>query len=392
MSAATFVEDLDRDFLVVAQQPKGPNFEKVGLLPYFAWAAEDAGIGPDSAQQKHWEKYWLEQSGAQTDNPYDFRRCQDIKKFAADYAVLEEVMKAAGFVTQGEQASFLAQMIGKDVSTTSQQTLFPIYYGAQIQAGRLSMPILDRLLASMVSVNGDTAKHAELSDIGWERGATTPVGQGARSNTTNIRAVERTVYLQKFMYIAQITYEAMRRQRLPLFSTQLQRIGQQLQILLTNYVLNVIISGDGDSAAATTVANSGSAYADIVTAFLSFPQAYSPNMLVANATTLARILNMPEFKDPLAGFQFQNRGIIPTPLGLDLVRWDVVTGEAPSAYASTTMVMLDTSLAAIGYQEGGGLMVETERVIDSQFEQVVTSIYFGAAVWDRQAARLLTGW
>ena len=145
-------------------------------------------------------------------------------------------------------------------------------------------------------MNSDTAKHAELSDIGWERGATTPVGQAARPNTTNIRAVERTIYLQKFMYIASITYEAMRRQRLPLFATQLQRIGQQLQILLTNYVMNVIISGDGDSPAATTVANVNSSYGDIVDAFLSFPQAYSPNMLVANATTFGRILKMPEFK------------------------------------------------------------------------------------------------
>src|SRR5438034_1041213 len=101
MSAATFIKDLDRDFLVVAQQPKGPNFEKQGLLPYFAWAAEEAGIGPDSAQQKYWEKYWLEQSGAQEDNPYDFRRCQEIKAFAADYATLETALKTAGFVTHG---------------------------------------------------------------------------------------------------------------------------------------------------------------------------------------------------------------------------------------------------------------------------------------------------
>src|SRR5436190_13282049 len=258
MSVETFTKSLNRDFLVIAQQPKGPAFEKTGLLPYFAWAAEDAGIGPTSAESKAWEKYWLELCAAQPDNPYDHRRCQEIKAFARDYATLETAMKAMGFVTQGNQASFLAQMIGKDVATTNQQTIFPIFYQAQIQAGRLTMPILDRLLASMVSVNSDTAKHAELSDIGWERGATTPVGQGARPNTTNIRAVERTVYLQKFMYVAQITYEAMRRQRLPLFATQLQRVGQQLQILLTNYTLNVIISGDGDNGAATTVANSGS--------------------------------------------------------------------------------------------------------------------------------------
>ena len=177
MSLAAFTKALDRDFLVVAQQPKGPNFEKTGLLPYFAWAAEEAGIGPDSTEQKFWEKYWLEACGAQEDNPYDHRRCQDIKAFAADYAVLETTLKAMGFVTQGNQASYLAQMIGKDVATTSAQTIFPIFYQAQIQAGRLTMPILDRLLASMVSVNSDTAKHAELSDIGWERGSTTPVGR-----------------------------------------------------------------------------------------------------------------------------------------------------------------------------------------------------------------------
>ncbi len=392
MSASTFLKNLDKDFLVEGRRKSGPDGEKVGLIPYFAWKAEEEGIEASKAQSDHWENYWLRKCMIDEKDPNDLRRADSVKSFAHDYAVVELLMKEAGLVTRGPMASTVERCIGKDLATTSQQTIFPIYYQSQIQAGLLTMPLLNRLLADMVTVNSDTAKHAELSDIGWQRGATTPVGQGARPNTVNIQAVERTIYLQKFMYIAAITYEAMRRQRLPLFATQLQRVGQQLQILLTNYVLDVIISGDGDNTSATTKANSTSAYADIIAAELDFPQAYHPNMLIVPAEGLAKILNMSEFKDPLAGFRYQANGVYPTPVGLELVRWDAITGEKPSAWATTTMLMLDTSRAVLGYQEGGGLMVETERVIDAQFEQVVTSMVFGAAVWDRQAARLMTGW
>lgn len=391
MSMQTFVKNLDKGFLNQAKSARTPKDEKIGLLPYVAWAAEAEGVAPTTAEAKACEEYWLRECMIDAKDPGDRQRETQVREFAADYAVIELLMKEAGLVTRGPHASTVEQCIGKDVSTTSQQTIFPIFYQSQIQAGMLTMPILSRLLAGITPVNSDTAKHAELSDVGWQRGATVPVGQGARPNTVQVQAVERTIYLKKFMYIAQITYEAARRQRLPLFATQLQRVGQQLQILLTNYVLDVLISGDGDTGAATTVANVNTAYSDIVAAELSFPMAYNPRMLIAPAETLAKILNMPEFKDPLAGFRYQANGVYPTPVGLELVRWDAITGEKPSAWAATTMLMIDPGVAALGYQEGG-LMVETERVIDAQFEQVVTSLVFGAGIWDRQGVRLLTGW
>ncbi len=392
MSMASLVKNFDDGLHKEAIRYKGPKGERLDAISYLTMKAEDEGVEPTAAEVKGSTDYWMRYLRV---NPGELAREEKVKEFAYDVAVLEKLMGEVKLTPRGRWASTVDECIGKAFSTTTQQSIFPFFYSSQIQAGMLTMPLLDRIVFMTEQVQSNTAVHAEMAEITWERSTSVPIAEGARSPAVSIRSRERTVYLHKFMSRADITYEAARRQRLPLFARQIQRIGQQLQILLTNYVLDVTISGDGDSAAAgtTPAGTTGTpVYSDVVAGMLAFPQAYNPNLLIANGSgSLGKLLNMTEFKDPLAGFQFQNAGIYPNPLGMSLARWDVVTGEAPSAYATTTAVMMDDRISTVAYQEGG-ILTETDRVIDAQFEQVVTSLVFGAAVWDRQSARLLTGW
>jgi hypothetical protein len=372
-----------------AQRYKTERGDQVQPLEFFGWQAEQEGIAPTDSELKQAEDYWL---GYLNVGEGEFTRREKVKALAADYWALAKAMDEAKVPCQGRGAATVDQCIGKQFATTTQQSIFPFFYDANIQVGLLTMPLLDRLVFETQTVESGTAVHLELTDTAWETGTATPVGEGARARSVVIRGTERTVYLQDFQSKAEITYKAARRMRLPLFARAIQRVGQRLMIDLTDFVIDKAISGDGaNSSASTKAAATPTApiYDDVIDALLTFPQAYSPNLTIWNATSLGKLLKMTEFKDPLAGFKFQNAGIYPTPLGMDLARWDV-TGKV-SGWVSTTGLMIDDRICMVGYQEGG-MMTETERVIDGQFERAVTSMTYGAAVWDRTAALLLTSW
>jgi hypothetical protein len=73
---------------------------------------------------------------------------------------------------------------------------------------------------------------------------------------------------------------------------------------------------------------------------------------------------MSEFKDPLAGFDFQKTGDLVSPLGSNLVRCD----EVPSDY----VIGLDNRFA-IEEVVSQPLLVEYDKVIEQKLEEAVIS-------------------
>src|SRR5438477_1037048 len=112
MSMNTFVKNLDKGFLNQAKTARTPRDEKIGLIPYTAWAAEQEGIEASPAQQKQWEDYWLTHCIIDERNPREIDRAEQVKSFAQDYAVLELLMKEAGIVSRGPLASTVEQCVG----------------------------------------------------------------------------------------------------------------------------------------------------------------------------------------------------------------------------------------------------------------------------------------
>jgi hypothetical protein len=122
----------------------------------------------------------------------------------------------------------------------------------------------------------------------------------------------------------------------------------------------------------------------------AFPQGYEmeDGVWIAPINSLVKILNMAEFKDPFAGWHYQNDGTYPTPIGKELRRWD--NFGRVSNWANTSLMQVKAGIALVKYTEGG-LLVETDRLIDGQWDMVVTSTWTGFGVWDRKACVVGTG-
>lgn len=360
----------------------------VATQRYFGELAKAEGIYPEDRERDYWENYWLRalRVNAFWDEP---QREFKVRQFANDWWALMKVFEDQGNPAWPMQPTASVQ---KAFTTSSLQTVFPIFFDTNIQAGLLADPVLERLVSRSVPVNSHTATHIKMTDTTADQ-TMGEGGEGTAAIQLLVSIAERTIKLRKFTGEIDWTYEVMRLARLDVLAESLQRIGRRYNQLKTDFALSVLIDGDGagDGAATTSAATTTGTpiYNDLTTAEFVFPQGYTPDTIVAPKEVLVKILAFAEYKDPLAGILHQTTGAIPRPLGMDLVRWDS-TGRV-TTYLATTAVMFDSNLALIEYTEGG-IITETERIIRSQWEASVVSQWVGYGVWDRSAAVLLTGW
>jgi hypothetical protein len=385
MSMKQFVANVDRHIYDEGDRWVGPQGEKVGAMRYFAAKAEEAGIAPEDKELEKREQHYLRKFRVPVETMWE--REEKIKAYARDSYAIEAIMTDLGVPPKGPDAA----TVGKAFTVSAVQAIFPIFYDTIVVAGLLAQPLLDRLVAMTTQVNSGTADHVVMNENSWDR-ATGEIGEWTRFPELAISASNAPVVLKKWGGILKASDEAIRRARLPIFQRGLERIGRQLANDLTDFAMDVLLLGDGNtgSTAATvpTVTTSSPSYFDLVATQINFPIGYQPTDLIATGTQWLKLLNFPEFKDPLAGFRFQGSGVPPTPLGMNLWRWDSL---ASSGWATSKVLMLEAERALAMYTEGG-VSSESNRIVNGEWSSIKTSIYAAFAILDTNARRIGTGW
>lgn len=388
MSMQSFCKNVCKELYEEGAAWQGPNGEKTDPVTYFCAKAERDGIGPDEKALERRESHYLKKYRVTDEN---LHRQFKVRDHARKSWYVETIFKELGVPVRGPEAG----TVGKAFSVTSVQAIFPIYYDNAIVAGLLAQPLLDRFVSETIQVNSGTADHVVMNENTWDR-ATGEIGEWTRMPELSISATNAPITLKKWGGVLKASDEAVRRARLPIFQRGLERIGRQLANDLTDFALDVLILGDGNAGTvlsgtgdiqATVTAGSPN-YADLVATMLLFKIGYAPTDLVATKESWLDLLNMAEFKDPLAGFRFQSTGQPPSPLGLNLWRWDSL---ASSGWATTKILMWQSDIALVQYQEGG-VTSESNRIVNGQWSEIATSLYTGFAILDREARKLGTGW
>ena len=357
----------------------------VNPMRYFGEDARRHGVYPEQDELKYWETYWLQKLKVNRifNEPIRERK---VRQFAADWWACMKIFEHEKAAAWPEQPAATVQ---KAFTTSTLQSVFPIFFESNIQAGILADPVIDRLVADTVPTNSMNATHLTMTDTEGDS-LLGEAGEGTSFVQLTIKHAERTVKLRKFGGELLATYEALMLARLPVLARALERIGQRYQQLITDFALSTLIDGDGaGDGAITDVAAAATVYESVVNLVTDFPQGYSPDTILLPVESVRDLYNATEWKDPLAGTPPQVNGLVPRPMGLEPVRWDV-TGRV-STYEATNVVVFDSDKALIRYTLGG-VMTESERVIKSQWERSVTSEWTGFAIWDREAARRGTGW
>jgi hypothetical protein len=261
--------------------------------------------------------------------------------------------------------------------------LLPEFMLREIKAGQKMRPELSRLLASSAQVSSSryTPFHVNVTPA-EKKLSLRPIGDQAEIPTISIAEQEHTITVPDYGVTLKTSYRALRSRTTAQFKVLLWYIGFRLQADKMGLVTNTIINGDGNSnpASVFNTATSGSlVYSDLVNLWNEFFP-FEMNTILCNETLLRTILTMSEFKDPMAGFNFQKSGELVSPLGSTLIRCDDVPTDL--------VIGLDNRFA-IEEVVTQPLMVEYDKIIEQKLEEAVISESVAYAKVIKEAALVL---
>ncbi len=197
------------------------------------------------------------------------------------------------------------------------------------------------------------------------------VAEGAAIPESEITYGDRVVRLDKFGRGVIASYEVVRRMSVDMLRVHLRRIGESLGRNLDRRLAQVLVYGDSSGAeTAARVINTQTAdtwtYADLVAGFnaLTLEHYFTPTHMLANADTLAAILNLAEIKDS-ALFDFAKTGNLPTPLGVKLT---------PLADQPEGMITLLDAGYAVQKPTEQDLLVESDKLINQQWDRTYLTV------------------
>jgi len=263
------------------------------------------------------------------------------------------------------------QLGGKTPTTIEQffqkaSALMPEFILREIKRGQAMRPELGRLIANTTTVATNRYTPFFIDTSSADRFSLRPIGDGAEVPQLLVTEQNHAVNVRDYGLALKSSYKALRYRSSSQFRVLLWYIGFRMQTDKIGMLVETLINGDGNSNGATVVnaASSGSlTYNDLITLWAEFAP-FEMNSIICHVNTLKTILTLDEFKDPLAGYRFQNSGDLFSPLGAAMVRSD----EVPTDY----VIGLDTRFA-IEEVITQPLMVEFDKIIDQRFEEAVIS-------------------
>ena len=266
--------------------------------------------------------------------------------------------------------------------------LFPEFVSRVVRQGMEEGSILPAITATVTRFDGMDYRSIASVPTEDER-ELKRVEEGAKIPATSIRTQDNLVRLHKRGRMLVASYEAIRFQRLDLFSVTLRQIGASIGRMHLEDAIGVIRNGDGNNnpAAAFQVGTSpisgtaGTLTYDALLDFWSQFDPYTMNTILVSGDMMLKLLKLSEFQNPLTGLNFQGTGKLTTPLGANLLR----TGAVPAG----TLIGLDKNYA-LEQIVGGEVTVEYDKLIDRQLERAAITSISGFAKLFTEASKVLT--
>ena len=280
-----------------------------------------------------------------------------------------------------------SDMVEKFFHTTDSAVLFPEFVSRVVRQGLEEESILPDITATVTSFDG--MDYRSIASVPTEEDkALRRVEEGAAIPETSIRTQENLVRLHKRGRMLVASYEAIRFQRLDLFSVTLRQIGAYIGRMHLQDAVDVITNGDGDNNAAEvftvgTPPISGTAKTLDYGALLDFWSQFDPytmNTMLVSSDVMLALLKLSEFQNPLTGLNFQGTGTLTTPLGAKLLR--------SSAVPQGTLIGLDRHYA-LEQISGSEVTVEYDKLIDRQLERAAITSISGFAKLFPEASKVL---
>ena len=259
--------------------------------------------------------------------------------------------------------------VEKFFQTSDSAALFPEYVTRAVKQGMEYANLLPSIVATTTTIQSMDYRTITASPSEDDK-ELKPVAEGAQIPQTVVRTQDNLVKLHKRGRMLVSSYEALRFQKLDLFTVTLRQIGAYIARAQLKDAVDVLLNGDGnDNALTPTSLSSKPTYTDIVKLWGELAP-YELNTMLASTVTMQDLLNIDEFKDATAGLNFQGTGKLVTPLGANLL-------HVPSL-KDKTIIGLDKN-CALEMVQACDVITDYDKLIDRQLERATISTIAGFA-------------
>lgn len=251
--------------------------------------------------------------------------------------------------------------------------LFPEFINRNLQIGmeKTKMEATLSEVASTTSTIDGTTYHGIEVDLPETNLELARVSELSEFPVGILKTKEKETTLNKIGLQLKTSYESLRRSKINTLAIAMQLIGRYINKNLVHQLLEIMINGDGNSNPASVVTASAPGnitWDDLVDLDMAFDN-FEPDFLIGNKTTIAKILKMDEFKHPLIGADYLLKGKPFSVFGNSLR----VNKNLPN-----NKLLAFNRLAGVEIlEEKGASMVETEQLIEKQFQRIVISKVIG---------------
>ena len=280
-----------------------------------------------------------------------------------------------------------SDVVSKFFASWESAVLFPEYVARAVRQGMEENNILPLMTAAETRISGMDYRSIASTPTEEEK-SLKMVAEGAMIPETRVSAQENLVKLHKRGRMLVASYEAIRFQRLDLFSVTLRQIGAYIGRMHLEDAIGVLRSGDGNQNAAQQytigtkpiTGTKGTLTYDALLEFWSQFDPYTMNTMLVGSDVMLAMLKLDEFQNPLTGLNFQGTGTLTTPLGAKLLR--------TSAMPAGILIGLDRNYA-LEQICGSEITVEYDKLIDRQLERAAITSISGFAKLFTEASKVL---
>lgn len=270
--------------------------------------------------------------------------------------------------------------IEKFFRTTDSAALFPEYISRAVHQGFEENDIVSKIVATTTEI--DSLDYRSLAvDITKKETYLTPVFEGTHIPETRVSVKDNLVKLEKIGRMITASYEAIKHQRLDLFTIALKQIGSAIAGTQAHRAIDSLFDSDGtDTESQIIIADTSAfSYNDLLSLWSSF-RGFNLSTIIMGTGTLTSVLKMDEFKDSAAGLAFHTTGKLITPFGAEIIHFPYL--------GDSRIIALDKT-SALERVQAGGIVTEFDKLIDRQLERASVTVTSGFAKIYNDAVKCL---
>ena len=268
--------------------------------------------------------------------------------------------------------------VQKFFQSANSAVLFPEYIARAVKQGMKNADVLSDIVAAKTKINGMDYRSVTSSPVGENNSI---IAESAELPQTEIKTNPNLVTLTKRGRMLTASYEALKYQRLDIFTVTLRQIGAYIAREQLSDAVNVLVNGDGGNNAAEVITESGTFSYDSLLKLWAGLAPYELNTIIAPPALIQQILAFSEMRDSNAGLDFHGTGKMLTPLGAKLIC-------APTL-ASNKIIGLDKN-CALEMIQSGDVVIDSDKLIDRQLGRTAISCTTGFSKIFTDAAKVLT--